>query len=257
MDFSCEQKETGMRPGLRVFLGTVLGIALFFTTALVMGDEFLQTIASRTLATFDDPATNGNWMVQGSKYVTQGFPVLQLVRAWPEALYGRNRDSKQLFAMGVHAKFDRKSYNFIEIIPAAKDASGKLAPQGIPIPGRVKSLDMWVWGANYNYTLDAHLRDYQGIDHVLHLGSLQFSGWKNMSTTISGAIPQSRPYIPRYAGLELTKLVIWTAPDEKVDDFYFFIDEITVITDLYETRFDGEDLADPASLNQLWTQGTK
>ena len=25
MDFSCEQKETGMRPGLKAFLGTVLG----------------------------------------------------------------------------------------------------------------------------------------------------------------------------------------------------------------------------------------
>ena len=179
MDFSCEQKETGMRPGLRLFLGTVLGIALFFTAALVMGDELTQTITSRNLATFDDPATNGNWIVQGSKYATQGFPQMQLVRAWPEALYGKNRDSKTLFALGVHAKFDRKSYNYIEIIPAAKDSSGKLQPKAIPIPGRVRSIDMWVWGANYNYTLDAHLRDYQGIDHVLHLGSLQFAGWKN------------------------------------------------------------------------------
>ena len=35
-DFSYEQKETGMRPGLRAFLGTVLAMALFFTAALVM-----------------------------------------------------------------------------------------------------------------------------------------------------------------------------------------------------------------------------
>jgi hypothetical protein len=255
--FSSEQKETGMRPGLRAFLGTVLGIALFFTAALVMGDEFTQTIASKTLATFDDSANNANWIVQGSKYATQGFPQMQLVHAWPEALYGKNRDNKPLFALGVHGKFDRKSYNYIEMIPAAKDSSGKLQPQGIPIPGRVKSINMWVWGANYNYTLDAHIRDYQGIDHVLHLGSLLFAGWRDLGAAISGAIPQSRPYIPKYAGLELTKLVIWTAPDEKVDDFYFFIDEITVITDLFETRFDGEDLADPVTLNSLWQQGTK
>ena len=63
--------------------------------------------------------------------------------------------------------------------------------------------------------------------------------------TISTSIPQARRYIPRYAGLELTKIVLWTAPDEKVDDFYFFMDEINVLTDLFETRFDGEDLADP------------
>ena len=257
MDFSCEQKETGMRPGLRAFLGTVLGIALFFTAALVRGDESTQTIASRSLATFDDPATADNWIVQGSKYATKDFPQMQLVHAWPEALYGRNKTSKTLLALGVHGKFDRKSYNFIEIIPAAKDSSGKLQPHGIPIPGRVKTIDMWVWGANFNYTLDVHLRDYRGIDHVLHMGSLLYAGWKDLSVTISGAIPQSRQYIPRYAGLELTKLVIWTAPDEKVDDFYFFIDEINCITDLFETRFDGEDLADPDSLNTLWQQGNK
>ena len=255
--FSREQKETGMRPGLRSFLGTVLGMALFFTAVLVMGDEYTQTITSRSIATFDDPATNGNWIVQASKYATQGFPQMQLVRAWPEALYGKNKDSKSLFSLGIHSKFDRKSYNFIELIPAEKDNSWKLQPKGLRLPGRVRSIDMWVWGANYNYTLDVHLRDYQGIDHVLHLGSLQFSGWKNLSAGVSGAIPQSRQYIPRFAGLELTKIVIWTSPDEKVDDYYVFLDEISCVTYLFETRFDGEDLAEPDTLNNLWQQGTK
>jgi hypothetical protein len=246
-----------MRPGLRVFLGTVLGVALMFTATLAAADEFTHTITSRTLATFEDPATAGNWIVQGSKFATAGYPQMQIVRAWPEALYGKNKDNKALFALGVHSKFDRKSYNYIEIIPAAKDSSGKLVPQGIPIPGRVRSIDMWVWGANYNYTLDMHLRDYQGIDHVIHMGSLEFAGWRDLVGTVSGAIPQSRPYIPRFAGLELTKLVIWTSPEEKVDDYYFFIDEINCITDLFETRFDGDDLADPATINNLWQQGMK
>jgi hypothetical protein len=242
---------------LRAFLGTVLAMALFFTSALVIADENTQTIASRTIATFDDPATNSNWIVQGSKYATQGYPQMQLVRSWPEALYGKNRENKNLFALGIHGKFDRKSYNFVEIIPAAKDSSGKLVPTSIPLPGRAQSIDMWVWGANFNYWIDVYLRDYQGIDHVLHMGSIMFPGWRDLSASISTAIPQSRKYIPRYAGLELTKIVLWTAPDEKVDDFYFFIDEISVLTDLFETRFDGEDLADPATLNEIWQQGTK
>jgi hypothetical protein len=246
-----------MRPGLRAFLGTVLAMMFFSCAALVMGDEITQAIATRNIASFDDPNTNTNWIVQGSKYATQGYPQMQLVRAWPEALYGKNKDSKSLFSLGVHVKFDRKSYNYIELIPAEKDSTGKLVPSSIPLPGRVRGLDLWVWGANYNYTLDIYIRDYQGIDHVLHMGSLLFAGWRNLAATIPGSIPQSRKYIPRYAGLELTKIVIWTAPDEKVDDFYFFIDEIDVLTDLFETRFDGEDLADPAALNNLWQQGTK
>jgi len=232
-------------------------VALLFTATLATADELTQTITSKNLATFDDPATSGNWIVQGSKYATKDYPQMQVVRAWPEALYGRNRDNKPLYSLGIHAKFDRKSYNYIEIIPAAKDSSGKLVPQGIPIPGRVRSIDMWVWGANFNYTLDLHLRDYQGVDHVIHMGSLQFAGWKDLVATVSGAIPQSREYIPRFAGLELTKLVIWTSPEEKVDDYYFFLDEINCITDVFETKFDGDDLADPALINNLWQQGTK
>jgi hypothetical protein len=246
-----------MRPGLRASLGTVLALALFFTAALALADENTQTIASRSIATFDDPATAGNWIVQGSKYATQGFPQMQLVRSWPEALYGKNRDNKTLVSLGVHGKFDRKSYNYIEIIPAAKDSSGKLVPTSLPIPGRAQSIDMWVWGANFNFWIDVYLRDYQGIDHVIHMGSIMFPGWRDLSATISTAIPQARKYIPRYAGLELTKIVLWTAPDEKVDDFYFFLDEISVLTDLFETRFDGEDLADPTTLNNIWQQGTK
>jgi hypothetical protein len=246
-----------MRPGLRVLLGTALALALLFTTALAMADERTQTIATRNIASFDDPATAGNWIVQGSKYATKGFPVMQLVNAWPEALYGFKTDNKTLFAMGVHGRFDRKSYNYIEMIPAAKDSSGKLVPTALPLPGRVQNVNLWVWGSNYKYWLDVYIRDYQGIDHVLHLGSLLFPGWRNLAATVSTAIPQSRSYIPRYAGLVLTKLVLWTAPDEKVDDFYFFIDEISIITDLFETRFDGEQLADPVTLNNLWQQGNK
>lgn len=246
-----------MRPGLRVFLGTALAMALIFSAAFVMADEQTQTIATRNIVTFDDPATASNWIVQGSKYATSGFPQMQLVKAWPEALYGFNTDNKNLYAMGVHGRFDRKSYNYIEIIPAAKDSSGKLAPTTIPLPGRVQNLNMWVWGANYNFWIDAYIRDYQGIDHVLHMGSIMFPGWRNLSATISPSIPQSRSYIPRYAGLVLTKLVLWTAPDEKVDDFYFFLDEIDIITDLFETRFDGEQLANPVTLNNLWQQGNK
>jgi hypothetical protein len=246
-----------MRPGWKSFLGMVLILALFFTAAFLVADEATQTLASRMIVGFDDPAAGANWIVQGSKYATQGFPQMNLVKAWPESLYGRNKDNKTLLSLGVRGKFDRKSYNFIEIIPAAKDSAGKLVPTALPIPGRAKSISAWVWGSNYNYWLDVYIRDYQGIDHVLHLGSLMFPGWKDLTATISGAIPQSRKYIPRFAGLELTKIVIWTAPDEKVDDFYFFIDEISCLTDLFETRFDGEELADPDTLNSIWQQGTK
>jgi hypothetical protein len=250
------EKEKGMKPGLRAFLLTTLPLLLLFSAALVMADETTANLQSKVIASFDDPDAI-QWIVQGSKFATKDFPEATTVRAWPDSLYGRNPEQKNLFALGIHGRFDRKGYNYIEIIPAKKGSDGKLAPSPLALPGRVKELAVWVWGSNFNYTMDVHLRDFEGVDRVLHLGSLNFAGWKNLTVTITGNIPQSRRYIPRFQGLDLTKLVIWTTPTEKVDDYYVFLDEVKVLTDLFETRFDGDNLADPKLLNQLWAQGTK
>ena len=242
-----------MRPGFRAFLGAALTFMLLWTAALVMADDNTVNLQVRSLISFNYPTKAGNWIVQASHFATQGFPQYKIVKdAWPDVVYGRNKENKDLYSMGIHSKFDRKGYNYIEIIPAAKDSSGNLVPTSIPIPGRVQRMDVWVWGSNYNYKMDLFLRDYRGIDHVLHLGSLEFIGWKDLAVTIPGAIPQARRYIPQYQGLELTKLVIWTAPDEKVDDYWIFLNDLTILTDLYQTRFDGENLADPDYLNQIW-----
>jgi len=242
-----------MTPGLRAFLGIALTCMLLFTAMSVMAQE-TQSLQVKTLITFNDQAKLANWIVQGSRYATQGYPQSMLVKNWPDALYGRNKENRDLESLGIHAKFDRKAYNYIEIIPAKTDSSGNKVPTTIPIPGKVKRMDLWVWGSNYNYTMDIFLRDYQGIDHVLHLGSLQFIGWRDLVVIVPTSIPQARRYIPQYQGLELTKLVIWTAQDEKVDDYYIYIDDLTILTDTYEMRFDGEVLADPDYTNQLWQQ---
>ena len=245
-----------MRPGLRAFFLWTLPLLLLFPAASATADETTANLQSKVIVSFDDPDSR-LWIVQGSKFTTKDFPQTSIVRTWPDSLFGRNPEKKDLFALGIHSRFDRKGYNSIEIIPAKKGSDGKLVPTTLPLPGRMKSIDLWVWGSNYNYTMDVHLRDFEGIDRVLHLGSLQFAGWRNMSTTITGNIPQSRRYIPRFQALELTKLVIWTTPNERVDDFYIFLDEVKVLTDLFETRFDGDNLADPKALDELWAQGTK
>jgi len=36
-----------------------------------------------------------------------------------------------------------------------------------------------------------------------------------------------------------------------------FVDELTILTDTYEQRYDGENLADPDYLNQLWQATSK
>ena len=245
-----------MKPGLRAFILTTLPLLLLLCAVLAVADEATVNLQSKVIASFDDP-DGMQWIIQGSKFVTKDFPQATTVRAWPDALYGRSPEQKNLFALGIHSRFDRKGYNYIEIIPAKKGSDGKLAPVPLALPGRVKSLDMWVWGSNFNYTMDVHLRDFEGVDRVLHMGSLNYPGWKNLSVGITGSIPQSRRYIPRFRALDLTKFVIWTTPTERVDDFYVFFDEVKILTDLFESRFDGDHLADPRILDQLWAQGTK
>jgi hypothetical protein len=46
--------------------------------------------------------------------------------------------------------------------------------------------------------------------------------------------------------------VLWTRPSENVDGFHFYLDEIKVLTDLFETSFDGMGLADPDFVRETW-----
>lgn len=243
-----------MRPSLRVISRTILTLLLFFTAALILADETARNLVAVVLDSFDEP-DKSVWIVKGSKFITEGYPEQSFVKTYPEALFGKNKENKVYSALGIHGKFDRKAYNYVELIPAKKDKDGKLVPSPLPIPGIAKAIDLWVWGSNYNYYMEVHVRDFMGVDHVLPMGNMLYAGWRNLSTDIPGSIPQTRRYIPRFQGLELTEFVIWTRPDEKVDDFYVFVDHVKVLTDMFIARFDGDDLADLDTLNQLWSAG--
>jgi hypothetical protein len=52
-------------------------------------------------------------------------------------------------------------------------------------------------------------------------------------------------------------LRIWTQPTEKVGDFYVYIRQLKVLTDTFDSLFDGNDLADPAYVQELWANGNE
>ena len=240
-----------VRPTLLAVAWAVALIVGLLAAGGVFADDTTQIMRSRTLDNFDDPDAI-QWTVRGSKFAAPGFPDAAYVNAWPDALHPRNVDGSGFQVLGIRSQFDRGGYNTIEIIPV-RDADGSgQEPNPLQIPGRVQSFDVWVWGANYNYTMEIHLRDYQGIDHTVPLGSLKYNGWKQLTARMPGNIPQQQPHLPRLKSLEVTKIVIWTLPGERVDDFFVYLDEFTVLTDLFESRFDGEDLVDPALVESVW-----
>ena len=261
----------------------ILSLILFFLAAgFGFSDEVTTNLQSFVIETFDNPdapesgeshasfrnwPSEHRWMIRGSKFssiITEEdgkevvYPRMAMVRGFSENLYRKEPEGKTLRVLGIHGKFNRMGYNFVEIYPAKigkdKDGKEKNVPTEILFPGRVKNLDLWVWGSNYDYYLEVHVMDYRGINHVLPLGSIKYKGWKNLSVNIPNYIPQSVIYAPALKGLKLVKFVLWTKPTEKVDDFYVYFDEIKVFSDIFENLWDGEGLGDPKRIQEIWSE---
>ena len=259
-------------------------IPLLTHAQLAAGSLLGSNLETAVLESFDENATQ-TWVARGSKFTTLeydsdgnvvGFyPKLAEVPAWPTALFGfdpTDEENQMRRALGVWGKFDRRGFNYIEVIPAALADSAtsdeeiiyeslqtgdRFTHSPITIPGKVMFFDTWVWGSNYNYYLEAHFEDYRGITHVFQLGDLNYIGWRNLRVTIPSYISQSEKFVPAEKPLKFTKYVIWTRPGEVVDGFFIYFDHMKVLTDLYIKRFDGDNLVEPELLQQVWGSSKK
>jgi len=247
--------------------------ALLFTVVLLsvtgggmlVADENTVNLESRLIQDFSKPDAQ-NWFATGSKFSTGDFPQYGLISGGPTAILGSDPQAmKDAKSLGVAMLFDRKEYNWVDLVPGTKDK-----PTEIPLPGRVKMIDVWVWSGNFNYYLEAYVRDYKGIVYTIPMGDLNFVGWKNLRVNIPDNIPQSKKYLPRKESLTLVKLRIWTRPTEavavpglppdatdldKAVKFYFY--DIKVLTDTFESLFDGDTLASPDVYDALTNSTTK
>jgi hypothetical protein len=241
------------------FKAVCLALLTCFAVLSVQADEKTVNLESRILESFDGDSVYV-WKTAASKFATSSdketFPKIGFFSAWPTALHGTNRDNKPYKALGVWGRFDRKGYNWIDVYPVLKADGASAAPTEIPIPGRARMIDMWVWGSNFNYYLEAYIRDFKGVVHIIDLGDLTFEGWRNLRINIPESIPQSKPTLPKLQGLSLVKFRVWTRPVERVDDFQIYFDQIKVLTDTFESLFDGDNLADPANVQELWASAS-
>ena len=254
---------------LAVFLLVMVSLTAFSA----FGDEYTVDFMSMILEPFNGSTTHEwvfggkvfnyefEWALDASKFATKSddnvFPKLTYVETWPMQAHGTNKNNLDIKSLGIHGKFDRRGYNWVDVYPIVVGSGGDgedPEPFEIPIPGRIQYLDMWVWGSNLNYYIEAYFRDHQGVVYNLYLGSLAYQGWKNLRTRIPTNIPQSRRHLPRFAGLTFVKFRIWTTPMERVDNFFIYFDQMKVLTDTFESLFDGDELANPARVQELWDQ---
>ncbi|MFP3958770.1 MAG: flagellar filament outer layer protein FlaA [Spirochaetaceae bacterium] len=254
-----EEKELRMKRGSLGYVLVLLSLMCLLAVPAFTQSRNVTNVVSEVLDDFDDPQES-RYIVRGSKFIAdafvddQGMVQSQHVRTFPTALYREEPEDRELRAFGINAAFDRKGYNYLEIIPASEDEDGNLAPDGIAIPGKVRDISLWVWGSNRDYSLEVQLRDHRGIVHTLDFGSISYRGWDNLKVDVPSYIPQEVVYVPQRQGLEIVKFVLWTSPRERVDEFYVYFDELRVTTDTFEEPFDGEKLADPDHVEQLWNQ---
>ena len=257
-----------------VLLLVILSLAGFSA----FGQERTVDLVSVILEPFDGSTTHiwnyggrshhleFEWVLDASRFSTRGydpsgnelnFPLRTFVPSFPMALYGMNRENRDIRSFGIWGRFDRQGYNWIDIYPATIDSldrNGDPTPFEIPIPGQVRYMDMWVWGSNMNLYLEAYLRDQWGVVHTIRMGDLSFQGWRNLQVRIPNHIRQTRRILPSMASLSFVKFRLWTTPMEKVDSFYVYFNQFKVLTDVFDPLFDGDELADPVRVQEFWMQ---
>ena len=257
---------------LACFSLTIMTISmLFICPGSIFADEKTINLESLIVQNFDSTEEQ-SWFVIGSKFSTANFPKLNFVNAWPSAVNGQNPPNKdKLMALGVAMLFDRMEYNWVDIVPGTKTVNGtevNYQPFEIPLPGRISMLDVWAWSANFDYYMEVFIRDYTGVVHTIPLGSLSFGGWKNLRANIPTNIQQSKKYLPNTENLTLVKLRIWTKPTERVTmpvpsnspeykrAIYFYFDNIKVLTDTFDSLYDGSELVEEEVIKQNWSSGS-
>ncbi len=249
-----------MRRGIIV---SILLVALL--TAAVGADEATRSWESIVLEDFDDGGEY-RWVVRGGKFLAVEDEETDLEYAFPfqfdivegvkpDALIVSEANTPDTFGvLGVQASFTRRGYNYVEFMPVEDedDENGNPIHRPISIPGRPLAIDLWAWGSNYSYYLEVQVRDYRGVVHTLKLGDLGYGGWKNLQVDIPNHIPRAVRFVPNRRRMDLMKIVLWTRPEESVAGFHFYLDQIKVLTDMFETPFDGEGLADPEFVQEVW-----
>ena len=181
------------------------------------------------------------WIAAGSRFVTEGYPVVKYFDGMPSSLRLVQPDPDGDYkVLGIQFKFNRQGDNWVDIFPML---DGEDTPYEIPFRGIVSRLDMWVWGANYMYQLEVLVRDYQGRVHSLPMGWLNYEGWRNLAVNIPTSVPQVSRYLGEDASMYFVGFRIRTTPRERVDNFEVFFDQFRVLTDTYKSTFDGYEFA--------------
>ncbi|MCB1159834.1 MAG: endoflagellar filament sheath protein [Leptospiraceae bacterium] len=136
--------------------------------------------------------------------------------------------------LGVKTYFANRGFDRVEVSP----------PHEYIIKGKARQVSVWVLGRNYNHTLYAKLKDYKGKLHSVRLGKLDFFGWRKLTASVPGFIPQSSRFSLQDKNLRFVSLYVTSDTHEVGGDFYFYLDNLEVRTDKTDMMYPGYEIKD-------------
>lgn len=228
-----------MKKGVVVFTSLALLLAFCVPVAAQPSSRAVET---RVIETFDDTGENDfTWNIQTSAYIDKdnGYPKTGYFEAQPNSLKVFKKEGETPKVLGVQTSYLRKGENWFEVYPE-KDGE----PYEVPFVGTVTQIDFWVWGANYLYYIDLLVRDADGRVYTLPAGNLAFNGWKNVIVTIPTYIRQHSRLRSGPKSMTFVGFRVHSDPDEFVDNFNIFFDQLKYTTNALSDIFDGYELKD-------------
>lgn len=148
-----------------------------------------------------------------------------------------NQEVEDSKVLGIKVEFFRRGVNSFYINAA----------RPLPIEGVTKTVSVWACGRNMDHQLWLLVQDYNGNNFEIWMGSLEFSGWKKLTTAIPPSpdgehgIVQSSVYYGDKPGLRITGFRVDCNPEEARGSFYLYLDDMRAVTDLYDVENRDED----------------
>lgn len=139
----------------------------------------------------------------------------------------------------VNAKNDKVYGVKVEFFRRGVNSFYLTAARPIPIEGVTKTVSVWISGRNQAHNLTLLVQDYFGNNFEVYMGTLAFSGWKQLTVAIPpsldgkhGIVQQSVFWGDR-PGLRIVGFRIDCDPETAYGQYYLYMDDLRAVTDVY------------------------
>lgn len=201
---------------------------------MVGADSAMQALREISVDKFE---REGSWLASISPdHGVIGARLFDGAPSMKEMLEGDNADDDTQ-VLGVKVEFFKRGVNSFFIRPV----------RPLPVEGVTKTISLWVCGRNLNHELYILVQDYFGNNFEIYMGNLGFSGWKKLTAVIPPSpdgehgIVQNSAYFGSKPGLRIRGFRVDCNPVLARGSFYMYMDDLRVVTDLYDMEHRDED----------------